>query len=61
MQAAVVLPAVVSSVGFLATPAVGIVLSSWILGEPITPDLVAGTALILLGVGLAAWPSRRCA
>ncbi len=59
MQAAVVLPAVVSSVGFLATPAVGILLSSWILGEPITPDLLAGTALILLGVGLAAWPARR--
>lgn len=58
MEAAVLLPAVVSSVGYLATPAVGILLSAWILGEPITPDLVGGTVLILAGVGLAAWPGR---
>ncbi len=58
MEAAVLLPAVVSSVGYLATPAVGILLSAWILGEAITPDLVSGTVLILLGVGLAAWPGR---
>jgi O-acetylserine/cysteine efflux transporter len=58
MEAAVILPAVVSSVGFLATPAVGILLSNWILGEKITTDLLAGTALILAGVGLAAWPAR---
>ncbi len=58
VEATMALPAVVSSVGFLATPAVGILLSNWILGEPITGDLLAGTALILLGVGLAAWPSR---
>ncbi len=59
MEAAVLLPAVVSSVGYLATPAVGIILSAVILGEPITPDLIAGTALILAGVGLAVWPARR--
>lgn len=59
MEAAVLLPAVVSSVGYLATPAVGIILSALILGEPITADLVAGTALILAGVGLAVWPARR--
>ncbi len=59
IEATVVLPAVVSSVGFLATPAVGVLLSAWILGEPITADLIAGTALILAGVGLAAWPARR--
>jgi O-acetylserine/cysteine efflux transporter len=58
-EAAVILPAVVSSVGFLATPAFGILLSSWILGEKITADLLAGTALILAGVGLAAWPARQ--
>jgi O-acetylserine/cysteine efflux transporter len=58
MEAAMLLPAVVSSVGYLATPAVGILLSAWILGEPITPDLVGGTVLILAGVGLAAWPGR---
>jgi drug/metabolite transporter (DMT)-like permease len=59
IEATVILPAVVASVGFLATPAFGILLSNWILGEPITRDLVAGTALILAGVGLAAWPARR--
>ena len=58
MEAAVLLPAVVSSIGYLATPAVGILLSAWILGEPITADLVGGTVLILAGVGLAAWPGR---
>ncbi|MBV8456899.1 MAG: DMT family transporter [Acetobacteraceae bacterium] len=58
MEAAMLLPTVVSSIGYLATPAVGILLSAWILGEPITPDLVGGTVLILAGVGLAAWPGR---
>jgi drug/metabolite transporter (DMT)-like permease len=59
IEATVMLPAVVASVGFLATPAFGILLSNWILGEKITPDLVFGTALILAGVGLAALPGRR--
>ena len=59
IEATVILPAVVASVGFLATPAFGILLSNWILGEPITPDLIFGTGLILAGVGLAAWPAAR--
>ncbi|MGH7155593.1 MAG: DMT family transporter [Acetobacteraceae bacterium] len=59
IEATVLLPAVVSSVGFLATPAAGVLLSAWILGEPITPPLIGGTALILCGVGMAAWPARR--
>lgn len=59
LEATAVLPSVVSSVGFLATPAVGLVLSNLILGEPFTTDLVTGSALILAGVGLAAWPGRR--
>ncbi|MDE2005500.1 MAG: DMT family transporter [Rhodospirillales bacterium] len=59
IEATVMLPAVVASVGFLATPAFGILLSNWILGEPITSDLIAGTVLILVGVGLAAWPVAR--
>jgi drug/metabolite transporter (DMT)-like permease len=59
MLAARSLPAMVSSVGFLATPATGLLLSTLFLGEPVTPDLIAGSALILGGVGLAAWPSRR--
>jgi O-acetylserine/cysteine efflux transporter len=53
------LPAVVSSVGFLTTPAVSIILSNLLLGEPITADLLAGSALIMTGVGCAAWPGQR--
>jgi O-acetylserine/cysteine efflux transporter len=59
VEATMKLPTVVSSIGFLATPAVGLVLSNLLLGEPFTPDLLAGAALILSGVGLAAWPTRR--
>jgi O-acetylserine/cysteine efflux transporter len=58
MEATARLPTVVSSVGFLATPAVGIVLSNLLLGEKFTPDLLAGSALILGGVACAAWPGR---
>jgi drug/metabolite transporter (DMT)-like permease len=49
----------VSSVGFLATPAAGLILSNLMLGERLTPDLLFGSALILGGVGLAAWRPRR--
>ncbi len=59
MQATATLPTVVSSVGFLATPAVGLILSNLMLDEPLTPDLLTGSALILGGVGVAAWPTRR--
>jgi drug/metabolite transporter (DMT)-like permease len=59
MEATKLLPTVVSSVGFLATPAVGIVLSNLLLGEAFTPDLLAGSALILGGVAFAAWPTRQ--
>jgi O-acetylserine/cysteine efflux transporter len=59
MEATVLLPTMVTSVGFLATPAVGLVLSNLVLGEPFTPDLLAGSAMILGGVGIAAWPGRR--
>jgi O-acetylserine/cysteine efflux transporter len=58
IEATAVLPTVVSSVGFLATPAVGLVLSNLLLGEAFTPDLLVGSALILGGVGFAAWPRR---
>ncbi len=59
MQATARLPAVVASVGFLATPAAGLLLSSAMLGETLGPDLLGGTTLILAGVGVAAWPARR--
>lgn len=59
MQATATLPVVVSSVGFLATPAAGLILSNLMLGERLTPDLLFGSALMLGGVGLAVWPARR--
>jgi drug/metabolite transporter (DMT)-like permease len=59
MQAAASLPAMVSSIGFLATPAAGLVISTLWLHEPLGADLLAGSALICLGIGFAAWPARR--
>jgi drug/metabolite transporter (DMT)-like permease len=59
MEATVLLPTMVTSVGFLATPAVGLVLSNLVLGEAFTPALLTGSVLILSGVGIAAWPGRR--
>lgn len=59
MEAAAALPAMVSSLGFLAMPAVGLVFSAWFVGEAIGPDLLAGTALVLAGVAVAAAPARR--
>ena len=59
MQAAAVLPAMVSSVGFLMTPAVGLLLATVLLGEPLGADLLLGAGLILAGVLCAAWPQRR--
>ena len=59
MQATATLPTLVSSVGFLTTPAVSLILANLFLGEAITTDLLAGSALIIVGVGFAAWPRRR--
>lgn len=59
MQAAVSLPALVASVGFLATPVVGLLLATAWLGERLGADLLAGSALVLGGVFCAAWPGRR--
>ena len=59
MQATATLPTVVSSVGFLTTPAVSLILANIFLGEPFTADLLLGSALIVGGVGFAAWPGRR--
>jgi drug/metabolite transporter (DMT)-like permease len=58
MEATMLLPTMVTSVGFLATPAVGLVLSNLVLGEAFTPELLAGSALVLGSVGIAAWPGR---
>ncbi len=58
MQAAASLPAMVSSVGLLATPAAGLLFSHWWLAEPLGADLLIGTAMIIAGVGTASFPSR---
>ena len=59
MEATAKLPTLVSSVGFLTTPAVSLILANIFLHEPLTPDLLTGSALIMAGVAFAAWPRRR--
>ena len=59
MQATTELPLVVASVGFLAAPAVGVVLSALWLHEPLTLDVIAGSALILGGAAVATVPGWR--
>jgi drug/metabolite transporter (DMT)-like permease len=61
MEATAKLPAMVSSIGFLTTPAISLILANLFLGEPFTADLLAGSALIMAGVAFAAWPGRRAA
>jgi drug/metabolite transporter (DMT)-like permease len=58
------LPAIISSLGFLAAPVVGLSVSALWLGEPITGDLVVGGMLILGGIviiTLAGWRRQRAA
>jgi len=57
VEATAKLPTMVSSVGFLTTPAISLVLANLLLGEPITADLLAGSALIIGGVAIAAFPA----
>ena len=45
----------IGMVGPLSTVALGV----WLLGEPFTPSLLAGTVLVLLGVALLARAPRR--
>jgi drug/metabolite transporter (DMT)-like permease len=58
MEATAKLPTLISSLGFLTTPAVSLLIATIFLHEPLTPDLLAGSALIMGGVGIAAWPKR---
>lgn len=58
MEATAKLPTVVSSVGFLTTPAISLILANLLLDEPFTVDLVFGSTLIMAGVAFAAWPGR---
>lgn len=58
MQAQVMLPIVVASVGFLAGPALGVLLASVFLGEALGLDMLLGAGLILAGAGIAATKGR---
>ena len=59
MQAQWQLPIVVSSIGFLAGPAFGVVLASLFLHEAVGPDMMLGAGLILAGAGLASTGRKR--
>ncbi len=59
MEATARLPAMVSSIGFLATPAISLILANLFLGERFTADLLLGAGLIMAGVVCAAWPGKR--
>ncbi len=61
MEATAKLPTLVSSVGFLTTPAVSLLIATVFLHERLTLDLIAGSLFIMAGVGFAAWPGRRAA
>ncbi|MBV8912859.1 MAG: DMT family transporter [Acetobacteraceae bacterium] len=53
MQATTLLPIIVASVGFLAGPAVGVILGAVFLHEQLGLDIIAGAGLILLGAAVA--------
>jgi drug/metabolite transporter (DMT)-like permease len=53
------LPAVTSSLSFLAVPVFGMAAATVALGEAIDPSLIGGLALILGGVALVAYGDRR--
>jgi drug/metabolite transporter (DMT)-like permease len=53
------LPAVVTSLGLLATPVFGVASSAVLLGETITPDLVVAMLLILGGIAIGTVPRRE--
>lgn len=59
MEATAKLPALVSSVGFLTTPAISLLIAVAFLHEPLTLDLVVGSLLIMASVAFAAWPGQR--
>jgi drug/metabolite transporter (DMT)-like permease len=55
------LPTLVSSLGFLGVPVVGVIVSTLWLGEPLTPPLLVGAALIFLGLVVVALANDRLA
>jgi drug/metabolite transporter (DMT)-like permease len=52
------LPTVATSLGFLGIPALGLLVSTSLMGEPVTWSLVLGAALIAAGVALATLASQ---
>jgi drug/metabolite transporter (DMT)-like permease len=48
------LPSLVSSIGFLGVPVIGIIVSTVWLGEPLTLPLFLGAALVLIGLVVVA-------
>lgn len=53
------LPTIVTSLGFLAVPAVGILASTLALGEPVTPSLAIGAGLVIGGAVLVSLSTLR--
>lgn len=51
------LPAVVSSIGFLGVPVLGLVLATLVLGETLTWPLAVGATLVVGGVAVAVTPA----
>lgn len=48
------LPTLVSSLGFLGVPVLGVIVSTLWLGESLTPPLIVGAVLVLLGLAIVA-------
>lgn len=55
------LPAITSSLAFLATPVFGMLASALVLGETLTVTNLTGLALIVTGLGVVAWSEARSA
>jgi drug/metabolite transporter (DMT)-like permease len=53
------LPAVTTSLGILATPVIGVVSSTIILGEPIDASLIVAMTMILGGIAVGTIPSGK--
>ena len=53
------LPTIVTSLGFLAVPAVGILSSTLVLGEPVTGSLALGAGLVVGGAALVSLSTLR--
>jgi drug/metabolite transporter (DMT)-like permease len=53
------LPSVTTSLGLLATPVMGVVMSAIFLGEPVSTTLVCAMAMILGGIAIGTIPSRE--